>query len=49
VLGARIYPAPGLDRILPVVQQQQDDLKAKAEPVDIDDDVDDQGPGSIAQ
>ena len=33
----------------PVVQQQQDDLKAKAEPVDIDDDVDDQGPGSIAQ
>ena len=48
MLGARIYPAPGLDRILPVVQQQ-DDLKAKAEPVDIDDDVEDQGPGSIAQ
>jgi len=47
VLGARIYPAPGLDRILPVVQQ--DDLKAKAEPVDIDDDVEDQGLGSIAQ
>jgi hypothetical protein len=46
VLGARIYPAPGLDRILPVVQE---DLKAKAEPADIDDDVEDQGPGSIAQ
>jgi hypothetical protein len=46
VLGARIYPAPGLDRILPVVKE---DLKAKAEPVDIDDDVEDQGPGSIAQ
>ena len=43
VLGARIYPAPGISK-----SAIQDDLKAKPEPVDIDDDVEDQGPESIA-
>lgn len=44
-MGARIYPVPGQARVQPVVQE---DLKAKPEPVDIDDDVDDLGPESIA-
>lgn len=45
VLGARIYPVPGQARVQPVVEEN---LKAKPEPVDIDDDVDDLGPESIA-
>ena len=38
VLGARIYPAPGQQRVQPVVHN---DLKTKPEPVDIDDDIED--------
>lgn len=38
VLGARIYPTPGMQRIQPVVAEE---LKTKPEPVDIDDDVED--------